>query len=243
VTVFHLVRHGEHVWRGRGILAGRSAGVGLTAAGRIEIGAIGEQLAGEEIVALYASPLQRTRESAEILAARLGLRVQCRDDLIELDFGEWTGLSFDEVRRDDRWEAWRTRRSLAAVPGGESMRQVQVRAVDALAELHRTHERGTVVVVSHGDVIRSALLFVLGMPLDLYARIEIDLASISTIEFADFGFCVRRLNERPLRRTGQSAAPPPDQPLPRPGADDDDIGASRRLHARLPGHLQPDGDG
>jgi broad specificity phosphatase PhoE len=199
VTVFHLVRHGEHVWRRRGILAGRSAGVGLTAAGRAQTMAIGECLAGEAIVALYTSPLQRTRESAEILAARLGLGVQCRDDLIELDFGEWTGLTFDEVRRDGRWEAWHTCRSLAAVPGGETMRQVQVRTVDALAELHRTHERGSVVVVSHGDVIRAALLFALGMPLDLYSRIEIGLASISTIEFADSGFCVRRLNERPLR--------------------------------------------
>ena len=198
MTVFHLVRHGEHVWRGRGILAGRSAGVGLTAAGRAQIAAVGECLAGEEIAALYASPLQRTRESADILAARLALPVQCRDDLIELDFGEWTGLTFDEVRRDGRWEAWRTYRSLAAVPGGESMRQAQQRTVDALAELHRTHQRGTVVVVSHGDVIRAALLFALGMPLDLYARIEIDLGSISTIEVADIGFRVRRLNQRPL---------------------------------------------
>jgi probable phosphoglycerate mutase len=199
VTVFHLVRHGEHVWRSRGILAGRSAGVGLTATGRAQIAAVGECLAGEEIVALYASPLQRTRESADILAARFALPVQCRDDLIELDFGEWTGLTFDEVRRDGRWAVWRTCRSLAAVPGGESMRQAQQRAVDALVELHRTHRRGAVVVVSHGDVIRAALLFALGMPLDLYARIEIGLASISTLEVGDIGFRVRRLNQRPLR--------------------------------------------
>jgi broad specificity phosphatase PhoE len=196
VTVFHLVRHGEHVWRGRGIIAGRSAGVGLTAAGRAQMAAVGERLAGEEIAALYASPLQRTRESADILAARLALPVQCRDDLIELDFGEWTGLTFDEVRRDRRWEAWRSCRSLAALPGGESMREAQRRTIDALAELHRTHPRAGVVVVSHGDVIRAALLFALGMPLDLYARLEIDLASISTIEFAESGCRVRRLNER-----------------------------------------------
>jgi broad specificity phosphatase PhoE len=197
VTIFHLVRHGEHVWRGRGIIAGRSAGVGLTADGRAQMAAVGERLAGEEVAALYASPLQRTRESADILAARLGLPVQCRDDVIEIDFGEWTGLTFDEVRRDRRWEAWRDCRSLAAAPRGESMREAQRRTVDALNELHRTHRRGAVVVVSHGDVIRAALLFALGMPLDLHARIEIDLASISTIEFAEFGCRVRRLNERP----------------------------------------------
>ena len=198
MTVFHLVRHGEHVLAGK-VLAGRTPGIGLSERGRAEIAVVAERLASEKIAALYASPMQRTRETAEILSGRLDLPVGYREDVIELDFGEWTGLTFDEVRRDGRWEAWRTCRSLAAVPGGESMRQAQQRTVDALAELHRTHQRGTVVVVSHGDVIRAALLFALGMPLDLYARIEIDLASISTIEVADIGFRVRRLNQSPLR--------------------------------------------
>jgi probable phosphoglycerate mutase len=65
---------------------------------------------------------------------------------------------------------------MAAVPGGESMRQVQQRTVNALAELQHAHRCGTVVVVTHGDVIRAALLYALGMPLDLYARIEVGLA-------------------------------------------------------------------
>jgi broad specificity phosphatase PhoE len=199
VTIFHLVRHGEHVLRSHGILAGRTPGVGLTATGRAEIAAVAERLAGERIDALYASPLQRTKESADILAGRLALPVQYRDDIVELDFGEWTGLTFDEVRRDARWDAWRSCRSMAVVPGGEGMRQVQERTVSALAELQRTHGDGAVVIVSHGDVIRAAILFALGMPLDLYARIEIGLASISTVAFGDFGFCVQQLNERPHR--------------------------------------------
>jgi broad specificity phosphatase PhoE len=197
VTTFHLVRHGEHVWRGRGVLAGRSPGVGLSATGRAEMAAVAEILAGEEIVGLYASPLERTKESAEILAARFALPVHYREDLIELDFGEWTGWTFDEVRRDARWEAWRSCRSMAAIPGGESMRQVQHRTMNALVELEREHPGATLVVVSHGDVIRAALLYALGMPLDLYARIEIGLASVSTIEFGPSGFRIDRVNQRP----------------------------------------------
>jgi probable phosphoglycerate mutase len=197
VTIFHLVRHGEHVLRERGVVAGRTPGIGLSANGRAEIMATAEILAGDRIAAVYASPLQRVRESAEILAARLSLPVHYREDVIELDFGEWTGLTFDEVRRDPRWEAWRACRSTAAVPGGESMRQVQARTLDALLELEREHRGRTLVVVSHGDVIRAALLFALGMPLDLYARIEVGLASISTIELVGSGFCVRQLNQRP----------------------------------------------
>jgi len=196
VTVFYLLRHGEHVLRGR-VLAGRTPGVGLSARGRAEIAAVADRLAEERIAALCSSPLQRTRETAEILADRLDLPIEYREDVIELDFGEWTGLTFDAVRADERWKLWSTCRSIATVPGGESMRQVQERVVEALFELRQAHPDGTVVVVSHGDVIRAALLFALGMPLDFYSRIEVGLASMSTIRIDNSGLRVLTVNERP----------------------------------------------
>jgi probable phosphoglycerate mutase len=194
--VFHLLRHGEHGLLGR-VLAGRMPGVGMTERGRAEIASQAERLATEKIAAIYASPLQRTRESAEILAARLGLPIAFRDDLLELDFGEWTGTTFDAIRADPRWQAWSTQRSLAAIPGGESMREVQQRVVAALLELNERHLHETVVLVSHGDVIRAVLLFALGMPLDFYNRIEIGQGSISTINIGASGIRVTTLGERP----------------------------------------------
>lgn len=196
MTVFHLLRHGEHVLRGR-VLAGRTPGVGLSGRGRAEIAAVAERLAEERVAALCSSPLQRARETAEIVAGRLDLPIEYREDVIELDFGEWTGLTFDAVRTDERWRLWSTCRSIATVPGGESMRQVQERVVKALFELHQAHPDGTVVVVSHGDVIRAALLFALGMPLDFYSRIEVGLSSISTIQIDNSGIRVLGVNERP----------------------------------------------
>jgi broad specificity phosphatase PhoE len=195
MTVFHLVRHGEPAIFGR--INGRTPGIGLSERGRAEAGFVADRLAGETIAALYASPLQRTRETAEIIAVRLGLPVVCRDALIELDFGEWTGLGFEQVRADPRWPPWQSCRSIAAIPGGESWRQVQERVVGALFDLRRSHPDASVVVVSHGDVIRAGLLFALGMPLDFYARIEIGIASLSTIRIDDFGIRVLALNERP----------------------------------------------
>ena len=194
--VFHLLRHGEHGLLGR-VLAGRMPGVGMTERGRAEIASQAERLAAEKIAAIYASPLQRTRESAEIVAARFGLPIEFRDDLIELDFGEWTGATFDSIRADPRWQAWSTQRSLAAIPGGESMRAVQQRVVAALLELNERHLHETVVLVSHGDVIRSVLLFALGMPLDFYNRIEVGQGSISTINISASGIRVPTLGERP----------------------------------------------
>lgn len=195
MTVFHLVRHGEPAVSGH--INGRTTGIGLSERGRAEAAAVAERLAGEDIAAIYASPLQRTRETAAIIAARLDLPVVYRDDVIELDFGEWTGLTFDQVRTDPRWPLWQSCRSIAAIPGGESWRQVQERVVGALFDLRRSHPEASLIIVSHGDAIRAALLFALGMPLDFYARLEIGVASLSTIRIDDAGLRVTTLNERP----------------------------------------------
>src|ERR1700732_1541280 len=184
--VFHLLRHGEHGLLGR-VLAGRMPGVGMTERRRAELASPAEGLAAEKIPSIHASPFPRPRESSEIVAAPLGLPIEFRDDLIELDFGEWTGATFDSIRADPRWQAWSTQRSLAAIPGGESMRAVQQRVVAALLELNERHLHETVVLVSHGDVIRSVLLFALGMPLDFYNRIEVGQGSISTINISASG--------------------------------------------------------
>jgi broad specificity phosphatase PhoE len=196
VTIFFLVRHGEHALQNR-IIAGHTGGIGLSPVGRTQSAAIAERLAREEIAAIYASPLDRTRETAAILAERLDLPVAIRDDLIELDFGEWTGLTFDQVRGDPRWLPWQSCRSIAQIPGGESWRQVQDRIVGALFDLRRRHPDGGIALVSHGDVIRTALLFVLGMPLDLYSRVEIGTGSISIVHIDEGRIRVLALNERP----------------------------------------------
>jgi broad specificity phosphatase PhoE len=195
MTVFHLLRHGERV-HGR-VLAGRMPGVGLTDRGRAEIAAVSEWLAGGDIAAIYSSPLQRTRESAEIVAGRLSLPITFRDELIELDFGEWTGKTFDQIRTDPHWPAWNIRRSLSRIPGGETMREVQRRVVEALLEIAEHRPDDAVVVVSHGDVIRAALLFALGMPLDFYARIEVAQGSLSSVRIDQGGVRVISINERP----------------------------------------------
>lgn len=198
MATLHLVRHGQHNLGG-GVLAGRTPGVGLTDLGRAEIEAVAAKLERDKIDALYASPLQRTRESAEIIAARLGLPVEFREEVIELDFGEWTGSTFDAIRADPRWQRWSSHRSLARIPGGETMREIQQRAVEALFDISEALNDGAAAIVSHGDVIRSVLVFALGMPLDFFGRIEVGLGSISTIRIDRGGIRVIALNHRPYQ--------------------------------------------
>ena len=195
MTTFYLLRHGEHAVQGR-ICAGRMPGVVLSDKGRAEAEGAARRLAGTGIAAIYASPLERTRQTGEIVGRHLSLPVNIRDDLAELDFGEWTGLTFDEVRKDARWPAWATHRSLSCIPGGETMRAVQRRVTEALIELREAHPDESIVVVSHGDVIRAALVFALGMPLDFYARIEVATASLSTMRIDGNGIRVVAINER-----------------------------------------------
>ena len=195
MTVFHLLLHGEPAIFGR--LNGRLPGVGLSEKGRVEAATQARRLASEKIEAIYSSPMQRTRETAEIVAERFRLPIQYREDVIEIDYGEWTGLTFDQIRQDERWQLWSRSRSIAAVPSGESWRQVHERVVGALLDLQKSHPSGSVVVVSHGDVIRAALLFGLGMPLDFYSRIEVAFASLSTIRLDNAGIRVSGLNEWP----------------------------------------------
>jgi probable phosphoglycerate mutase len=195
MTIFYLLRHGEHNVQGR-ICAGRMPGVVLSERGQVEAEAAARKLAGTDIAAIYASPMERTRETGEIVGRHLSLPVNIHDDLAELDFGEWTGLTFDEVRKDPRWPLWATHRSLSCIPGGETMRSVQRRVVEAIMEMREAHPDDHVVVVSHGDVIRAALVFALGMPLDLYSRIEVATASLSTVRIDGNGIRVIAVNER-----------------------------------------------
>jgi len=195
MTIFYLLRHGEHNVQGR-ICAGRMPGVVLSERGRAEAEAAARRLTEADIAAIYASPMERTRETGEIVGRHLSLPVNIHEDLAELDFGEWTGLTFDEVRKDPRWPLWAQHRSLSCIPGGETMRAVQRRVVEAIMEMREAHPDGHVVVVSHGDVIRAALVFALGMPLDLYSRIEIATASLSTVRIDHNGIRVIAINER-----------------------------------------------
>lgn len=183
-TVVLLVRHGHTAAVGQR-LAGRLPGFPLTDVGREQAGRLAASLASWPIVAIYASPLARAVETAEPLARRFGLPVRTCEDLAEVDFGEWTGLSFAELDTRADWRRFNERRASAPVPGGESARVVQQRVVRGLTHLRSCHAGQTVVAVSHADVIRAAVLYAAGLPLDVYHRYEIPPASVSVLRVSD----------------------------------------------------------
>jgi broad specificity phosphatase PhoE len=195
MTTLLLVRHAAHDWLGRGV-AGRMPGVALNDPGGRQAKELVARLQHRPAQAIYSSPLQRAQETAAPLAQALGLAVVTDDELAEIDFGEWTGLHFGELERDHReqWRLWCEHKSIAAAPGGEAFADVQRRIMARLEQLRRLHPSETVLLFSHGDVIKAALAGYLGLPLDHVERFEIAPASVSIVETGTDWYHVKLVN-------------------------------------------------
>jgi broad specificity phosphatase PhoE len=186
LTVFFLVRHGETGLVGRR-LSGWTLGIHLNPSGQEQARAICETLACYPVRAIYSSPLERAMETAVPLSRALHLPVHRRRALGEVDYGDFTGRSFRELGHLKSWQVIRSQPSRASFPGGESLLEVQHRTVRELWAIAREHPRTMVALFSHGDPIRLALGYFLGMPLDLTRRLMIAPASISAVRFSNQG--------------------------------------------------------
>jgi len=182
-TIVLLIRHGENDWVGKNRLAGRTPGVHLNEKGRQQATLLAEILAKQPIGAVYSSPLERCCETAQPTAAACGLSVIIEEGVLEADYGEWQGGALDELAKQPTWQLVQYHPSSFQFPGGESMRAMQQRAVDALERMAQTHPDTVVAVFSHADIIRTCMAHYLGVPLDLFQRIQIGTASISALVF------------------------------------------------------------
>jgi probable phosphomutase (TIGR03848 family) len=195
MTTFLLIRHALCDPVGRSI-AGRQPGIHLNEEGRRQAERLAESLAGVSLTALYSSPLERARETAHVLATRQGLELSTLEGLQEVDFGDWTGKTLDELAPLSDWRAFNSFRSGTRIPGGENMAEVLARALRELERLrHRHSESGAMVgLVSHGDVLRVILAHALGVSFDFMHRLELSPASVSILEVEDHGPRVLLIN-------------------------------------------------
>ena len=194
MTRFVLIRHAAIDLSGHA-LAGRMAGVHLNAEGRRQAQALAERFAASSVAAVYSSPLERAVETAEPIAKLLGLEVVTREDFLEIEFGEWTSRAFADLAADPLFQRFNSLRSCAAVPGGERMLQAQARMIGGLEAVRARHPHEAVAVVSHGDLIKAAIAYYAGIPLDLFQRIEISLASASIVEIDDAAIRILAVND------------------------------------------------
>jgi len=189
-----LARHAVTAQTGP-LLSGRAPGIDLSDEGRRQAEALGERLAGLPVSAVFASPIERTTQTATAVAARHGLAVQPMPGVLEADYGDWTGKKIADLAKTDLWKVVQRTPSRASFPGGESLAAMQARIVAALDALVLGHAGKLVVVVSHADPIKAAIAHYTGVHLDLFQRIVVSPASVTAFEFGKYGVAMLKCND------------------------------------------------
>jgi probable phosphoglycerate mutase len=193
-TLVLLVRHGTTPTTGK-VLPGRARGLRLAESGKQQAERVAERIAElGKVAALYASPLERARETAAPISRALRTPVRIDRGLLECDFGAWTGQSLRRLMRKPEWTTVQRSPSVFRFPDGESFVEMQTRMVGALDTIRRRHAGRTVVCVSHADPIKAVVAHAMGTPLDLFQRIVISTCSVSAILYTDSSPIVLTVN-------------------------------------------------
>lgn len=194
-----LIRHGRTDANATGVLAGRTPGVALDEVGRTSTQALAKRLEGVNIARVVSSPLERTRETAQILFQDRQ-DVEIEDRLLECDYGDWQGSKLSELAVNELWPIVQQRPDEMIFPNGESMNDMSSRASTAAREWDAklTSEHGDKVVwvaVSHGDIIKAICADAMGLPLRKFQSLLIEPASVSVIHYSETGSAVSKLND------------------------------------------------
>ena len=193
-TLILMVRHGQTPTTGQ-VLPGRATGLHLAEAGVQQAHVVAERIAElPRIDAIYASPLERARETAAPIAKALKQRVRINKGLLECDFGDWTGEKLSTLMKKPEWATVQKAPSTFRFPNGESFTEMQTRMVTALDGIRAEHPGGVVVCVSHADPIKAAVAHAMGTHLDLFQRIVIGTCSVSAIAYSAHGPIVLTVN-------------------------------------------------
>jgi probable phosphomutase (TIGR03848 family) len=197
MTTLLLIRHGQNDFVGKHKLAGWLPDVHLNDVGRAQADALAASLADVKLQAVYASPLERTMETAVPIADARSLRVQPLPGLGELKVGKWEGRSLKSLRRLKMWQRVQYAPSLARFPGGESFSEAQARIVAELDRLIEKHssKKAVIACVTHSDMIKLAIAHYLGLPLDLFQRLVVHPASVSVLVIQDGHTLLVKLND------------------------------------------------
>lgn len=192
------VRHGKTATTGT-TLPGRAPGLHLADDGRAQADRVAERIAGlPRVDAVYASPLERTRETAAPIARGRKLRVRAERGLLECDFGAWTGRKLKDLVKLPEWSTVQRYPSGFRFPDGESFAEMQTRMTGTVSRLVAEHAGGVIVCVSHADPIKAAVAAAVGTHLDLFQRIVISPCSVTTIAYGRGGPVVLAVNSVPL---------------------------------------------
>ncbi len=194
--MIYLIRHGETEWNKEEIFRGR-ADISLNQTGFREAELIGEYLKSMDIHVVYSSPLSRARETARRIAQVFNLKVQPLEGIIDMSFGRWEGRPVKEVQIHEKelYQQWIERPHQVRFPGGESLDEVRIRAMDTLEGVVQAHHGNNIVLVSHRVINKVIISGILGLDNSHFWQIGQDPAAINLIQFKEGKFILSLLNE------------------------------------------------
>lgn len=194
MTRLILVRHAESEMKGCYL---GQLDPPLSAQGRAQAAALAKRMAGESLAAVYSSPLKRALTTAQMIAAPRGLEVNVIAELAELDFGDWDGLTYQEIAKiaPQRFNRWLADPSGVGPPNGETLSEMIQRVMEAMERIITAHPGEAVVVVTHGGPARAIVCHALGIPLSEQWQIRQDLAAVSWLDFGEQGASLSLLND------------------------------------------------
>jgi probable phosphomutase (TIGR03848 family) len=204
MTTILLIRHAQNDFISQDKLAGWLPGIHLNEKGKAQAEALAKHLASTKLRAIYASPLERTMETAAPIATVHKLKVIPRPGLGEVRYGLWQGHSIKALRRRKLFPVIHASPSLVRFPEGESFPEAQARVVAELESLRALHRSAKAVIacVTHSDPIKLAIAHYIGLPLDLFQRLTIEPASISILHIGDSQIRLLRLNDTQATNAG-----------------------------------------
>lgn len=193
MSSYLFIRHGETDHTGA-VLSGRSPRIALNERGRAQAAALPERLKHLPPDLVCTSPLERCQQTAQVLASAYGLEPRILPELMELDYGRWSGQRHSELSGDLYWQEYNKQRSLYRIPAGELLLEGQVRMLHAVESLQREAPDARIALVGHSDPIKAILGYLLGLPLDFINRLSIAPASVSIATVGAGEPCVQCIN-------------------------------------------------
>lgn len=196
MTKLYLIRHGETMWnkekRTQGI-----RNIQLSELGKLQARYLAKRLEKENIDVIYSSDLSRAYETAKIVGKHIGKSVRPLPEIREMNFGEWEGLTINEIKRkyQDIYNQWNTTPHIAKIPGAETLIQVQERAMKGVNHIIKENPDKNIVMVSHGAAIKTIIFRLLDIDLSYYRKIRQDNTAINIIDFKEEYNVLVQLND------------------------------------------------
>ena len=196
MTTFLLLRHAHSVANNAGILAGQLEGIGLSKDGVAQVNKLTSAFENLKIDRIVSSPMQRCLETVEGIARSKKKRISIDERLIEMNYGSWSGKKLSKLSRIKDWKVIQTKPSTFRFPQGESFKELEKRIESLLKDLSRKYPKETILLITHGDVVKIAASLTVGSGLDNFQKFAVDPCSLTTLSWGSKAQMLLTFNQK-----------------------------------------------